>query len=146
MRKEIAIDQTTTPIFGFQRIVNGYALEAILHGIDAGDQFPPVPIRRRAEDESTYVLDDSVYVKVVHRGAWHKLDGGHHRLVAHNKRGSPIRCSYDECQEPVAGVVIHPKDIKIQRGTGAWQEYKEARRRDNKYRSVFSFHGLYSGF
>lgn len=75
-------------LYGYQSSVSDLKVDAIIRGIEAGDIFPPVFVRRRNDHE--YEL-----------GLFEDLDdrenyGGHHRAVAHYLMDAPLRCQVRE--------------------------------------------------
>ena len=99
-------------LYGFQKMVTDLKVDAIIRGIEAGDVFPPILVRKRTGGE---------YELGVFRDSedWENY-GGHHRAVAHYIEGVPLRCkvwewrSDADCEEYNELIVPTLRFIKIE--------------------------------
>ncbi|MBI2103162.1 hypothetical protein HYT55_04940 [Candidatus Woesearchaeota archaeon] len=98
-------------LYGYQQSVSDLKVEAIMRGIEAGDVFPPVLVRKRNEKE---------YELGVFRDPEDKENyGGHHRAVAHYIGDVPLRCkvwewrSDADCEEYNGLIVPTLRFIKL---------------------------------
>ncbi len=80
----LLLDLHAVDFYGFQSELDSDNLASILRGVDAGDSFDPLAVRRVLERE-IYFLDATV----VNANSG-RPEGGHHRAYAHLLRKKPL--------------------------------------------------------
>ena len=83
----ITLDLRQVDLHGWETEKDRRCIDAIIEGIKAGDEFPPVPVRKI--DDRTYVLATGFCILV---GDDERVDGGHHRALGHYLAGVPLKC------------------------------------------------------
>ncbi len=118
MGKILFLDWNKHTLYGWERKKSRSVVDAIIKGIEAGYEFPAVPVHQ--EDDSTYYLSP---LRETDDGL---ADGGHHRAIGHYLSRKPLKC------ELLYGGPIFPdemciaiQDIKIVDDTGDYEERKK---------------------
>ncbi len=123
MSNTIFLNLEQITLYGFQDTVSDLKVDAIIRGIEAGDDFTPVLVKKRNDVE--YELgpfmdyeDEDNY-------------GGHHRAVAHYIANVPLKCRlWENKYDPESlETPINIKDIIIADDKG---QYEHARKWRNE--------------
>ncbi len=123
------LDLRKVNVYGFQESFYDLKVEAILRGIEAGDDFPPVIVKQRNEFEYELVSfwdyeDEDNY-------------GGHHRAVAHYIANTPLKCQlgdgkYDD--EENLETKTNIGDIIMADDRGQYEHAKKWRNKSKRWR------------
>jgi hypothetical protein len=94
----VNLDLRVVDLYGFEHRKNKEILESMIFGIENGDTFPPVPVKKISE--SVYWLSADILDKNTYSNSTY-LDGGHHRALAHYIVGEPLSCFLVDNAGPV---------------------------------------------
>jgi hypothetical protein len=76
---------TINRLYGWEKTKSEQAIDAIVRGIDAGDDFPPVPVLQDTMNPfKFYLFDIESFDKY--------LEGGHTRALGHYIVNKPLKC------------------------------------------------------
>ena len=122
------LDLDKITLYGFETEKSDLVIDSIIRGIEAGDEFPPVPV---LEIDGDYFLHP--YLRICQAG-WMPLDGGHNRAVGHYIAGKPLKCMVTKGvikpsdRIPISEIVLKDDDGKYK------SEYQSRKRICPKYR------------
>lgn len=87
----IYLDLNKVDLYGWEREKSDLVIDSIVRGIEAGDDFPAVPVMMI--NEGKYQLDD-IILKYHHSftGTFNPVDGGHRRALGHYIANQPLKC------------------------------------------------------
>lgn len=138
--KELLLDLHAVHLRGWERRKNQFTVESICHAIDAGDALPPVPVvlgkYRRfglfGEKETAYYLD----MDILCSPDAERVDGGHHRAVAHWIKKKPLLCTLiAEINGPHYLHSLPIKNIQLQaKDERTLAQFLQIKRLDGRYR------------
>ncbi len=80
----VYLDLRKVKLYGFHKSISDLKVDAILRGIEMGDEFPPVLVKKKSDLE--YELGAVVDYEDEDNC------GGHHRAVAHYIANVPLKC------------------------------------------------------
>ena len=160
----VYLDLNSVDLFGWERKKSDLVIDSIVRGIEAGDEFPAVPVMVISEgkaavnegettiNEGKYLLDKfparSVIVKGKYQldsiilkyhpsisGPW---DGGHRRALGHYIANKPLKCRIT-CigAEQTEWINIRELVLMDDREFARWcfgSSYQQLKERDRRYR------------
>lgn len=132
-RKIIHLDLTKNVLIGWEKEKSDLVVKSMVRGIDAGDNFPAVPIIFYGG--AYYIFPRNIEKKIGADSDFIGLcvDGGHHRAVAHFIYPKPLKCDFLGEQQsqiplekrvPISNIILF-KDDGL---------YRRKLREDSKYR------------
>lgn len=85
--------ESTAPLYGFEPVKSDLKVASLIEGIEAGDTFEPIRVRKSVRNDCYFLLED-----------------GHHRAIAHYIAGAALPCVLYN------GVLIHfgRESVRIQ--------------------------------
>ena len=86
-RQTFDLDWDSQQLFGWEKSKSDLVIESIIKGIEAGDDFPPVPVFSTHPRSSVFYLTTRVSGE---HGA--QADGGHYRAAGHYILNKPLKC------------------------------------------------------
>ena len=121
--KTINLDIEKTILYGTRSYVNGYIVDSIVKGIEAGDSFPPIFVSKNSDGSYNIgllcdKLDTSNY-------------GGHHRAIAHMRAKKNLKCLLQKKSQDRKTQI---KDISIVRTPEAYASYIRKKENNKRYR------------
>ena len=81
----VYLDLNEVDLFGWESQKSDLVIDSIIKGIEAGDDFPHVPVYR-INDKCYSLIRDIDYETGT-------IEGGHHRAVGHYIANKPLKCS-----------------------------------------------------
>ena len=116
MSKIISLDLNHQTLFGWESEKSDLVIDSIIRGIEAGDEFPPVPVH---EENGKYYLSP---LRETPDGI---SDAGHYRAIGHYIANKPLRCELLN-RGPIwqDSMMIPIPQISIVDDSGQFQEHK----------------------
>lgn len=117
------LDWNVHQLFGWERQKSDLVIDAIIRGIEAGDDFPPVYVYPAGE-QGFYI---SPWLENL--PGW--ADGGHNRAVGHYIMRKPLKCAllkgrpfFDQMRVPIPEVIIGEDLGEYQDKKSRFQNYR----------------------
>jgi hypothetical protein len=106
MDKIFYLDWTKHELYGWEAKKSGSAVDAIIRGIERGDDFPPVTVHEGEKNK--------FYISPLREASNGYVDGGHHRALGHYELRKPLKCELieggpiwpDEMCIPISDIII----------------------------------------
>ena len=117
------LDWETQELFGWETEKSDLCVDALIKGIEAGDDFPPVPVC--GGNGNTFFIAD------YRKGGDAVIQGGHTRAAAHYIEGKPLKCELLEEGKPMPVACVAIPDIILGNDKG---EYAASRNMYPEYR------------
>ena len=84
MGEIIFINWDIHTLFGWENEKSDLVIDAIIRGIEAGDNFPPVPVHKKG--------DSVFYLSPLRETPDGLPDAGHYRAIGHYITNTPLKC------------------------------------------------------
>ena len=120
------LDWDSQKLFGWENRKSDLVIDAIIRSIEAGDDFPAVPVHQDQEDYSKFYISPLRECSARFLNGEHLSDGGHHRAVGHYIAGKPLKCELDSGGPVVPeSICVEIPDILIVDDKGEYQSNKK---------------------
>ncbi len=111
------LDWKLDELVGWEEEKSGLVIEALIRGIAAGAEFPPVAVHS--------ISANRYCISPLRETPDGLLDGGHCRAIAHYRTGTPLKCESLDGLPPVPEAWEVPiSDIRLVDDSGQYEEHK----------------------
>lgn len=114
------LDWNTQELFGWENNKSDLVIDSIIRGIEAGDDFPPVPVHRDKEKSNRFYISPLREISPLFS------DAGHYRALGHYIADKPLKCELCEGLSLLSdNDIVAIPNIIIVDDLGHYKEHKE---------------------